>query len=65
MMTDTKTEMKDIKDIKQRNSTLLLSIRMTGSEMTYELPEDVSFSVRTEEDLGNVEAKVCENKKLD
>ena len=46
MMTDMKTKIK-FKDNVQQNGTLLTNIHMTWSEMTYELPEDVSLHIRT------------------
>ena len=65
MMTEMKTEMKEIKNIVQHNGTRLESFRMTGSDMTYKLPEDVVLPVRTVEDLDNLEVKITDNKELE
>ena len=59
------TEMKEIKNIVQHNATRLESFRMTGSDMTYKLPEDVVLLVRTVEDLDNLEVKITDNKELE
>ena len=64
-MTEMKTEMKGIKNIVQHNGTRLESFRMTGSDMTYKLPEDVVLPVRTVEDLDNLEVKITDNKELE
>ena len=60
-----KTGMNEIKDIAQRNGTLLANIHMTGYDMTYALPEDVSFPVWTEKDMDNLETRISENKELE
>ena len=57
--------MKEIKDIVQRNGTLLASIHITGSEMAYALIKDVCLPVITVEDMDNLETKIRENNALE